>query len=630
MLFKSELLAVRPLCVHVPMNPDMNLPNYFTAKASIKILKRSRRILIVDFYDRHNILTLRFFSDRKNHLSYLPDQKKWTRANLDLTLHTHRVETVVRSDSVSMEKVNRFIRAEYQTMGEAIYHIISRHSLCKTRKALEKRRRAKRNFDKMFERKYPSYLTTWYDRNVAPTYILISKLDWKKRRDATCTHCGKTFTLGREAKHQKQGECPYCHEQATYILTRYQHRIQNKHSVLICYRQKDTILLRYVEICRWFCDGMAKHSISDFGRLALEATGGLHGYVYETNFYGFHVCNKIDYHAYHQFSLPAYLYPTNLSAVFGTGFHHMNLSKIFKNYRKPVDLLWIIKNANHLSVEQLLKLGLFKMATNKKALLYSSFKEIGIPKSLLPLYRKEDMMWEEHDWLKKTGCTDRNMATRYIEMLRHMNCGIAHITETIAEIMRYVSLNRLYHYTIRCHGEGSYHFFSTYIDYLKMAALLGIDMKSRLVLFPKNLQKSHDDLQNEIRQLSDPEKEELFKKAIKRYRIPPFSEGELMVVAPESIEDFVRESAELSICVGTQSRYYENHMRGRRLIIFIRKQTAPMRPYVTMELDMESFTIIQIQGKGHSTPNKEVLKFAQKYARLISKKPDVIPYQVAA
>ena len=45
MLYKSELLSVPPLCVHVPMNPDKNLPNYYTAQARIKMVDRVRILI---------------------------------------------------------------------------------------------------------------------------------------------------------------------------------------------------------------------------------------------------------------------------------------------------------------------------------------------------------------------------------------------------------------------------------------------------------------------------------------------------------------------------------------------------------------------------------------------------------
>lgn len=611
MLYKSELLSVPPLCVHVPMNPDKNLPNYYTAKARIKILKRSRRILIVDFYDRHNILTLRFFTDRKNHISYIPDNMSWTKGNLHKLLQFYWSRSKVDSDSKSLETVNRFLRSDYESLMDAVCDLISKRSMAKSEKATRKKRIEKERFLKMFDRKYPNYLLPWYERNIAPVYILISNLDRSKTRDAFCTYCGTHFALGREARHRKPGVCPFCHRPATYILSRYQHRISDENEVVLCYRKKDLVLFRYVQINRRFEDGKAHYYIHDTAKLARDQEGKIYGMVYEqVGFWNIRTWHSVEYPTGKYPTWTAYLYPSSLSTVFGKNYHYMNLSSIFKHCQVPVNIFYLLDHAGNICMEQLLKLGLYRMALDKQALKYPDFKSIGIPKSLVPVYQKENISWEEHNILSSdTHFTDLRTVSNSIYFLREMACDSEYILELLKWLTRYVSLNRLYRYTCSFNALGDYYFFSTYKDYLTMAVTLDIDMHSKIVLFPKDLNNAHNILQKEMRQINQQEQEALFRNKVARFNIPSFERGKYMIVAPKSIQDFVRESAALSNCVGKIAHYHQNHLRGERLILFIRERSNPKQPYVTMELDMKSYDILQIEGIGHARTEQRGIRF---------------------
>ncbi|MBQ9078874.1 MAG: PcfJ domain-containing protein, partial [Ruminococcus sp.] len=129
-------------------------------------------------------------------------------------------------------------------------------------------------------------------------------------------------------------------------------------------------------------------------------------------------------------------------------------------------------------------------------------------------------------------------------------------------------------------------------DYLDMAKRLSYDLKNEVVLYPKSLQKAHDEVSATVSALIKEKQAEkmceLTKKLRKRYS---FSWRGLEIVVPESMQEIIDEGKALEHCVGG---YAERHAAGKLAILFIRKQSALDIPYVTMEVS--GTTIRQFHG----------------------------------
>ena len=63
--------------------------------------------------------------------------------------------------------------------------------------------------------------------------------------------------------------------------------------------------------------------------------------------------------------------------------------------------------------------------------------------------------------------------------------------------------------------------------------------------------------------------------------------------------------------------YYQNHIKGSRMIFFIRHVTEPDTPYYTAEIDMVTFNVLQCYGFGDKAAPKEINKFIKDFARSI-------------
>lgn len=135
-------------------------------------------------------------------------------------------------------------------------------------------------------------------------------------------------------------------------------------------------------------------------------------------------------------------------------------------------------------------------------------------------------------------------------------------------------------------------------DYLDAAGKLKYDLARDDVRLPKDLAERHDQAVAAVQAEEDA-------KAMKRYRARyeklteqfSFSSGGLCVVVPKGIRDIVQEGRVLKHCVGG---YAERHVKGAVTILFLRKESDPGIPYVTIEMSTENnckeLRIRQIHG----------------------------------
>lgn len=85
---------------------------------------------------------------------------------------------------------------------------------------------------------------------------------------------------------------------------------------------------------------------------------------------------------------------------------------------------------------------------------------------------------------------------------------------------------------------------------------------------------------------------------------------------PMKRSDLTTEGQRLNHCVG-MSAYFERHLLGHQMVFFIRKVSAPDKPYFTAEIDTDTGRIIQLYGFGDCSAPKEVRAFTEGFFRKI-------------
>ncbi len=154
------------------------------------------------------------------------------------------------------------------------------------------------------------------------------------------------------------------------------------------------------------------------------------------------------------------------------------------------------------------------------------------------------------------------------------------------------------------------------IDYCERPALY---LRTSAVLFPKNLYRAH---QNTIKQIKIKADEELKRQIAERnaqLKHYQFKFKGLFIRAAASAEELIAEGKALNHCVGG---YASGHASGRTTILFIRKTSAPAKPFFTVEVRNDA--VIQVRGNHNCNPDEEVKEFIEEFkARKLTKKPKV-------
>lgn len=153
----------------------------------------------------------------------------------------------------------------------------------------------------------------------------------------------------------------------------------------------------------------------------------------------------------------------------------------------------------------------------------------------------------------------------------------------------------------RCHGRyfGYLQAIQMWKDYIDMAEKLGWNLEDRTVLMPKDLDARHDAAAKERQLQLDAQKqadeEERWKAAEKSLEIRRkkynFSLEGFSIRIAETEREILAEGNALQHCVGG---YAQRHMANQTTILFLRPDTAPNTPFVTIE--MNGNTLVQAHG----------------------------------
>lgn len=149
---------------------------------------------------------------------------------------------------------------------------------------------------------------------------------------------------------------------------------------------------------------------------------------------------------------------------------------------------------------------------------------------------------------------------------------------------------------------------SDYLDYIKTAENLGMDITKKKILYPPDLKEAHD----RIMQMYKAEENKIRDAAITMYaRSIEYQINDLMILPALTQEDLNQESAKLCHCVKT---YGEKLEKGKCWIFFIRHAESPNEPYYTLETDI-SGRFIQCRGLHNCSMTDEVKAFTDGFIK---------------
>ncbi len=157
-----------------------------------------------------------------------------------------------------------------------------------------------------------------------------------------------------------------------------------------------------------------------------------------------------------------------------------------------------------------------------------------------------------------------------------------------------------------------------YRDYLDMCRRMGYDMKNSFVLYPKDLQKSHDKTARRMEHKKDAEIKRGFTAVYKQLAGQlDFEKDGLKIVYPGTPDDVIAEGHALHHCVGS---YTERVAGGECVILFLRECSDEAKPFYTVEVREQK--AVQVRGMGDCGMTPEVAAFIADWEqRVLSAQP---------
>ena len=156
-------------------------------------------------------------------------------------------------------------------------------------------------------------------------------------------------------------------------------------------------------------------------------------------------------------------------------------------------------------------------------------------------------------------------------------------------------------------------------DYLDTARQLEWDLRDRSIFFPQDFHRAHDEAVTVFTIKKDEEEAERMKKSdsimhknakeIKKAFC--YKDDKYMIKVPGCYIDFKREGNIQHNCVAT---YYEKALKGKCIILFLRKRESPNTPFCTVEIQNNrgKFQIVQNRIAYNKDAPEEAKEFMQK------------------
>ncbi len=608
---------------------------------------KAEKMLCLNFYNREWLRTgntapeFRLFADKDGYITQMTDGTgKWKTGQLESIIHycyypDYRYNGWKTRVILSGPGTEKAIRAIAGNKGTALAALEDYQRNIVQRRLSDRHKVITDRIDKQMER-IPALPADWesFLKNVAmpeSRYIFYRYKKTRKPLAGFCTYC-ESYIKTMDAKSNSKGKCPNCGEEITYKATGIYKTIKDFGQAAILQRiSPEEFTVRYFKMGKTFevdeLTGAVKQTIWDYERVReIYGPNGLKDYGYET----FKSTGKTRWCEETYLILAqasASVYGSTIREVLApTEFKYCALYEYATRYKgAPVHIRGYLRRYSQFKgLEYLVKLKLYNLAeacSRGEHFLHTiNFNKqdirsvLNIGKENLKILAGIDgtyEMLESLQFLEERGV--RMKQAEFKEYFDFFGChyfgeavGLNNMgITTMHKIKRYLEEQRINGFTA---GRGNG--FTEWKDYIGWCKRLKYDMKNEFILYPKNLKEAHDRLYERIKELDDKKKrreraklnkssKQLFAELRERYY---YKSGGLIITAPEDLEDIRAEGQALHHCVGG---YAERAARGETVILFIRKEKEPKKPYYTMEVN-QSGIIVQCRGYGNAGKTKEI------------------------
>jgi hypothetical protein len=252
--------------------------------------------------------------------------------------------------------------------------------------------------------------------------------------------------------------------------------------------------------------------------------------------------------------------------------------------------------------EYLVKYRLYNLAYDGSYyLIGNNFKEIfGLDKSYLSFMQEYNINYNELELLQLCKYKD-------INFIRNISS-----VDKFRELLELFNINykELSSYLDKISNVDNDYFFIDYVDYIKYASILGLDLDNKKVLYPNNFREEHDKLYSKIKILNDPNINNRIYNLSNLLKINNYEDDKYIIYPADSIESILSEGKQQHNCLRT---YINDYSNNKTQIYFMRKKSNKSKSFVTIEVN--KCKIVQARVKYNEIPSSDIMDILHKWEK---------------
>lgn len=626
---------------------------------SAKILSVNKKndILTLSFYNKKNRkLEYRLFLDKKQRDYITQDfsekSMKWKTGTLEHIISYYWDERSIILNDSSMKSILKYFNIKEKPLAaiSAFQQSVIAERLLVKHKIITDRI----DYKMKLVPKLPKGFNRWIDEDALynSRYIYYKyKSSSNKPMEGYCTHCHNDVLVNKP-KHNEQGICPICKSTITYKAIGKSTKIEDTVQVGIIQKISTGIIVRYFKVFKAYWDHYRtpKLYINECGRDFYEND--------EISIYAFaefkqtgmqrwcegegHLNNGM-FIRYNYNDIR--LYTRNLdNSLINTKYQYCQI-KQYAATKKINIYKYLYYYSKYPFIEYLIKLNLTNLVDGILGRDYINRYEdlnkifnfkckklhdiLKINKCYIPLLQKLNISLNGLRIVQqayKSSIKITEELIRYVEIKLNSNTDIFDLSVkyklTINKILKYINFQS------KGNKNNESFLFTTWRDYINNCDILNklcvkktnnelqentnqnlFDLTSKFVLFPKDLEKKHDETTNLLQDVNVEQYNEIihsmYETISKAYS---FSSKDFIIVVPKNAQDITHEGQKLEHCVGS---YVQNVATQKTNILFLREKKNPSKPFYTMEV--KDGKVIQCRGRNNHSMTPEVENFLNQF-----------------
>lgn len=559
-----------------------------------------------------------FNKKTKEYLTYDYENKKWLTAtfyNLVLPEYSHgKYEEGIYTSLRYSDDDEKTICDYFGGAGEPFQAMIKfqRNILSERLEAKHKRETDPWDEDLKRTPKIPKAFEHWVEKDGIPEHFIFYDYLRKRVMPGWCSYCEKDV-LVEHPTYNAKGICPYCRHEVTFkSIGRVGFLSTENHIVYLLQKCEGGMIIREFTANRFtrrFQSKSPEIKIHENRRIFCDEQGNpISAYFYGWYKYIERRWIKCDvYNAYPSiyYSYCGKVYPYTLSTLNKTVLKKTGLLEYYaaRGVIDPESYLCTVRSRPY--IEKIVKAGLSRLAIEEVE--DRRFSDEGILFDLEKSTLKGILRINDQELKRMRVCNGGRDFLRWLQYEKAVGAMIADTNikwlcnekvkpGELKFIRSKMSIPQIVHYVTRQMRENQMDcktVLQTWEDYLSMATRLGMDTNDEIVFRTSKLRKRHDELVERMNKhnLSEkagkilmdyPNVEKIFSSIKEMYE---YADERYTVIVPERIEDVLNEGNALNHCVANSERYWDRIERQESYIMFLRKTSAPDKPYYTLEVE---------------------------------------------